>query len=81
MNGEDATKLASMGKLKAGRLIRKVSDSCLQMYGGMGFTLENEISTQYRDGRLASIGGGTDEIMLQIICKMMNILPKGTKLV
>jgi len=81
VNGEDATKLASMGKLKAGRLIRKVSDSCLQMYGGMGFTLENEISTQYRDGRLASIGGGTDEIMLQIICKMMNILPKGTKLV
>jgi len=81
VNGEDATKLASMGKLKSGRLIREISDKCMQFYGGMGYTLENPVAAQYRDGRLASIGGGADEIMLQIICKLMQILPKGTKLV
>lgn len=73
--GEDVTKLASMAKLKAGRLIREVSDSCLQYWGGMGFMWDNPASQLYRDGRLASIGGGADEIMLGIICKLMNILP------
>jgi citronellyl-CoA dehydrogenase len=65
-----------MAKLKAGRLTREVADKCLQYWGGMGFTWENPVSRLYRDGRLASIGGGTDEIMLGIICKLMGILPK-----
>ncbi|WP_175712710.1 acyl-CoA dehydrogenase family protein, partial [Burkholderia ambifaria] len=39
--GEDVTRLASMAKLKAGRLMREVTDSCLQYWGGMGFTREN----------------------------------------
>jgi len=65
-----------MAKLKAGRLTREVADKCLQYWGGMGFTWENPISRLYRDGRLASIGGGTDEIMLGIVCKLMGILPK-----
>ncbi|MEH6346519.1 MAG: acyl-CoA dehydrogenase family protein [Bermanella sp.] len=73
---KDVTELASMCKLKAGRLIREVSDSCLQYWGGMGFTTENPVAQVYRDGRLASIGGGADEIMLGIICKYMDILPK-----
>lgn len=80
-NGENTTELASMGKLKAGRLVREVNDKCLQMWGGMGYTLDNPVSRAYRDGRLVSIGGGADEVMLQIICKMMDILPKGTKLI
>ena len=67
--------LASMGKLKVGRLQRELADSCLQMYGGMGFTLENHTSRFYRDGRLCSIGGGADEVMLQIISKYMKIHP------
>jgi citronellyl-CoA dehydrogenase len=76
---QDVTKLASMCKLKGGRLIREVSDSCLQYWGGMGFTMDNPVSQVYRDGRLASIGGGADEIMLGIICKYMDILPKKAK--
>lgn len=40
VSGEDVTKVASMCKLKAGRLAREVTDSCLQMWGGMGFTNE-----------------------------------------
>ena len=75
INGQDVTELASMAKLKAGRLARVVPDACLQFWGGMGYTWENPVSRFYRDGRLASIGGGADEVMLSIICKYMNTLP------
>ena len=75
VNGADVTKLASMAKLTVGRLQREVADSCLQYYGGMGFMNETEITRFFRDGRLTSIGGGADEIMLAIICKHMGILP------
>ncbi len=73
--GTDVTMLASMAKLKAGRLAREVADSCLQYWGGMGFTWENVAARAFRDTRLLSIGGGADEIMLGIICKLMGILP------
>jgi citronellyl-CoA dehydrogenase len=73
--GEDVTELASMAKLKGGRLRREVSDACLQYWGGMGYTWDNPVSRAYRDGRLGSIGGGADEVMLGIICKYMGILP------
>lgn len=73
--GNDVTKLASMAKLKIGRLKREVTDSCLQYFGGMGFMNETPISRRYRDGRLASIGGGADEVMLSIIAKYMGTLP------
>jgi len=76
VNGDDVTRLASMAKLKAGRLVRQVADSCLQYYGGMGFMSETPISRLYRDARISSIGGGADEIMLSIIAKYMGILPR-----
>ena len=75
IHGGDVTMLASMAKLKAGRLGREVSDSCLQYWGGMGFMWDNVASRAFRDTRLMSIGGGADEIMLGIICKLMGILP------
>ena len=73
--GEDVTQIASMAKLKAGRLTREVADSCLQFWGGNGFMNDNPAAQFYRDGRLVSIGGGADEIMLGIICKLMDTLP------
>ena len=73
--GKDVTMLASMAKLKGGRLLRECSDACLQYWGGMGFMWDNPASKAYRDTRLMSIGGGADEIMLGIICKLMGILP------
>jgi citronellyl-CoA dehydrogenase len=73
--GRDVTEWASMAKLKAGRLMREVPDACLQFWGGMGYTWDNPVSRLYRDGRLASIGAGTDEVMLGIIAKRMGILP------
>jgi citronellyl-CoA dehydrogenase len=75
--GKEVMKLASMAKLKCGRLIREVADTCLQYWGGLGFTRDNPISQAYRDGRLVSIGGGADEVMLGIICKLEGTLPKG----
>jgi citronellyl-CoA dehydrogenase len=75
VGGEDVTRLASMAKLKGGRLVRQVSDACLQYWGGMGFMNETPVSRAYRDTRLASIGGGADEVMLSIICKYMGTLP------
>jgi len=73
--GQDVTELASMAKLKAGRLARIVPDACMQFWGGMGYTWDNVVSRFYRDGRLGSIGGGADEVMLGIICKYMGTLP------
>jgi citronellyl-CoA dehydrogenase len=75
LGGQDVTKLASMAKLKAGRLSREVSDSCLQYWGGMGFMNETVVSRAFRDTRLSSIGGGADEIMLTILAKYMGTLP------
>lgn len=79
LNKEDMTRLASMAKLKSGRLSREVADTCLQYWGGMGFMWDNIVARFYRDNRLGSIGGGADEIMLGIICKYMGILPKRAK--
>ncbi len=78
VSGKEVVKLASMVKLKCGRLSREVTDSCLQYWGGMGYTLDNLVSRAYRDSRLVSIGGGADEIMLGIICKLEGTLPKGS---
>ena len=75
VNGGDCTKLASMSKLKSTRLAREVNDACLQYWGGMGFMDETPVSRAYRDQRLGSIGGGSDEVMLGIISKYLNILP------
>jgi citronellyl-CoA dehydrogenase len=73
--GEDVTRLATMAKLKAGRLGRELTDACLQFWGGMGFMNETPVSRAYRDSRLTSIGGGADEVMLTVLCKMMGTLP------
>ena len=74
--GEDVTMLASMAKLKVGRLGREVADGCLQFWGGMGYVWESNVSRLFRDIRLSSIGGGADEVMLGIIAKYMGTLPR-----
>eukprot|EP00944_MAST-04C_sp_MAST-4C-sp1_P008836 g8836.t1 len=75
IKGNDVTNLASMAKLKAGRLSREVTDSCLQFWGGMGYVNESDITRAHRDLRLISIGGGADEVMLGIISKLMGMTP------
>ncbi len=79
VQGQDVTELASMAKLMAGRLNRSVVDGCLQFWGGMGYSYETRISRAYRDGRLGSIGGGADEVMLGILAKIMGIAKRPPK--
>lgn len=67
--GEDVTRLATMAKLKLGRLARHVADTCLQFWGGMGYMWDSPVSRAFRDFRLSAIGGGADEVMLQILSK------------
>ena len=76
LDGTDVTMLASMAKLKAGRMMRLVTDGCLQYWGGAGYLWESPTARAFRDSRLASIGGGADEVMLQIIAKLMGTLPR-----
>jgi citronellyl-CoA dehydrogenase len=68
--GEDVTRLVSIAKLAAGRLAREVADVCLQFHGGMGYMEETWTSRFFRDARLASVGGGADEVMLQVIARL-----------
>jgi citronellyl-CoA dehydrogenase len=65
--GEDATRMATVAKLKAGRLVRDVADAAVQYHGGMGYAEDMWVARYYRDARLVSVGGGADEVMLRII--------------
>ena len=68
---EDATKEITMAKLFAGELACKVADRCLQAHGGFGYSDEFPISRDSRDVRLITIGGGTSEIMKEILSKRL----------
>ena len=68
--GENVVKEATIAKLKAGQMSRKVADICVQYHGGMGYAEENWPARYFRDSRLASIGGGADEVMLRILSMM-----------
>jgi citronellyl-CoA dehydrogenase len=74
IDGGDVAELASMAKLKAGRLSREIADWCMQFQGGMGYTWDNPVSRAYRDYRLGSIGGGADEVMLMVIARHMGLM-------
>ncbi|TNE49442.1 MAG: acyl-CoA dehydrogenase [Deltaproteobacteria bacterium] len=77
--GDDMTREVSMAKLKSGRLARDVADTCIQFHGGMGYMEEYPMARYFRDARLISIGGGADEVMLGIIAKYEDILPRRKK--
>ena len=70
VQGEDATRYATIGKLLGSRLQREVADWAVQFHGGMGYMDENWTSRYFRDTRLDSIGAGADEIMLRILARM-----------
>jgi len=70
MAGEDVTRMAAVAKLTAGRLVREVADLCLQFHGGVGYMEETWTSRFFRDSRLASIGAGADEVMLQVLARL-----------
>ena len=73
VQGQDVTELASMAKLKAGRLGRDVADWCMQFQGGMGYTWDNRVSRAYRDYRLGSIGGGADDVAAVVVAVALDV--------
>lgn len=64
-------KLCSMAKLLCSELSEKVATQCLQFFGGYGFMEEYPMARMYRDVRVGTIGGGSSEIMREIISKMI----------
>ena len=67
--GEDTTRMATIAKFTAGRLVREVGDWCLQFHGGIGYMEETWTARFFRDNRLTGIGGGADEVMLRVLAQ------------
>jgi citronellyl-CoA dehydrogenase len=67
---ESPVKEISMAKLFAGDLAQRVAYDCQQFYGGMGYVDETDVARAWRDMRLITIGGGTSEVMKEIISKL-----------
>ena len=70
-DGEYAVKECSMAKLLGTELSDKAMYQCLQFFGGYGYMEEYKIARLFRDSRIGTIGGGTSEIMREIIAKMV----------
>ena len=71
--GEDVVKEVTMAKLITQRSAFDLIDDCLQMHGGAGYMVEYDIERAARDSRLGPIGGGTDEIMREILSKVIGL--------
>jgi alkylation response protein AidB-like acyl-CoA dehydrogenase len=71
--GENAIKEVSMCKLFVGELAVRVTNLCVQMHGGYGYTEEYYAGRAYRDVKLITIGGGSSEVMREIIARMMRL--------
>jgi alkylation response protein AidB-like acyl-CoA dehydrogenase len=69
--GEYVVKEATMAKLKSTKVADETIYSCLQMLGGYGYMEEYPLARLFRDSRLGPIGGGTSEIMKEILSKML----------
>src|SRR6266498_1257665 len=70
--GEYPVKQISMAKLYSGVVVNRVMNECLQIHGGMGYSTEVWVERAWRDSRLLRIGGGTDEIMREVISKTLS---------
>ncbi len=71
--GQDAIREVTMAKLKTQRDAFDVADDAVQIHGGAGYMREYDVERSARDARLGPIGGGTDEIMKEILGKMLGL--------
>ncbi len=72
-DGEMAVAQTSMAKKVATEMCCRVADRALQLHGGAGYMMEYDIQRHWRDARLGPIGGGTSEIMNEIIAKQLGL--------
>jgi acyl-CoA dehydrogenase len=73
VSGHDALREVSSAKLLACRVAVEVADEAVQLHGGYGYMREYDVERALRDARLGPIGGGTDEIMKEIIGKQLGL--------
>jgi acyl-CoA dehydrogenase len=71
--GEMAIAQTSMAKKVATEMCCRIADQSLQLHGGAGYMKEFDIERHWRDARLGPIGGGTSEIMNEIIAKQLGL--------
>ena len=71
--GEYPVKEISMAKLLSAQVAFEVADEALQFMGGYGYMMEYPVQRSWRDARLGRIGGGTDEIMREVIATTMGL--------
>ena len=72
-DGDDAIREVTMAKLLTQRALVDIADECMQIHGGYGYMREYGIERAVRDARLGPIGGGTDEIMKEILGKQLGL--------
>jgi acyl-CoA dehydrogenase len=72
-DGQDCIRDVTMAKLVTQRAVLEIADQSLQIHGGYGYMREYGIERAVRDARLGPIGGGTDEIMKEILGKLMGL--------
>jgi len=71
--GEDITLDVSMAKVFIANMRQYVSTTCLQLFGGAGYIWENPAARSFVDSRLGTIGGGSDEVMKEVVAKILKI--------
>ena len=71
--GVDAIKEVTQAKLFSQRACVEVADEVIQIHGGYGYMREYGVERAYRDARLGPIGGGTDEVMKEILSKQFGL--------
>lgn len=69
----EAASSTAMAKLVAPQIASRVVDEALQVFGGYGFIEETPVAMHFRDARILRIGGGTDEVQLEILAKRMGL--------
>ncbi|MCM3584186.1 acyl-CoA dehydrogenase family protein [Mesobacillus maritimus] len=79
-SGKDCVTEATMAKVYASEMLNRVTDQALQIHGGNGYMMEYSIQRLWRDARIQTIGGGTTQIMNEILTKQLGILSRPNKL-
>ncbi len=73
VRGEDVTLDVSMAKVFCANMKQYVATTCVQLFGGAGYMWENPAGRAFVDSRLSTIGGGADEVMKEVVAKLLQI--------
>ena len=72
-HGLDPIREVTIAKLFTQRAMVEIADECVQIHGGYGYMREYGVERALRDARLGPIGGGTDEIMKEILGRQLGL--------